>query len=91
MLGKTCRICRHRKAKFKLPQCTHAICKKCLFTIMDYNNSTIITCPFCRKKQQITLNRYIESLLNRYIETFKQMHPIQQALIIFAIIKLIYV
>ena len=83
MLGKTCRICRHRKAKFKLPQCTHALCKKCLFTMMDYNDSTIITCPFCRKKQQITLNRYIE--------TFKQMHPIQQALIIFAIIKLIYV
>jgi len=83
MLGKTCRICRHRKAKFKLPQCTHAICKKCLITIMDYNDSTIITCPFCRKKQKVTLNRYIE--------TFKQMHPIQQALIIFAIIKLIYV
>ena len=82
MLGKTCRICMHRKALFKLPSCTHAICKTCWNTLVKNSINDIVICPFCRKKNKINKNIYIEA--------FKQMHPIQQALIIFATFKLIY-
>lgn len=82
MLGKTCRICRHKRASFALPSCTHAICKTCWNTFTKNSINNIVICPFCRQKQVVKKNIYLEA--------FKQMHPIQQALLIFATIKLIY-
>lgn len=87
MLGKTCRICMHKKALFQLPSCTHAICKTCWNTLVKNSINHIVICPFCRKKYKVKKYKVKK---NNYFETLKQMHPIQQGLIIFATIKLIY-
>ena len=82
MLGKTCRICMHKKAKFSLPSCTHAICNKCWNTLVKNTHTDTIKCPFCRREQNVTIYKFWQ--------TFKNMHILPQALIIFATIKLIY-
>ncbi len=80
MYLEKCKICYDRKADYKLPSCTHAICYRCWCRISG--DAIHPQCPWCRAIQH-------QSKFQGFVASFARLDPVVQALVVFGIYKLV--